>query len=81
MSDHDDVSSTTTSTLVYNSIQPQSQTLTSSTAIEQIKNHLQSGLSPLLQHQQYPPTQHVIQTSSTNMNDSRLNVKMSTFRY
>jgi len=86
MSDHDDVSSTTTSTLVYNSMEPELETLTSSTAIQKIKRDLKSAVSPLFQHQlilsqQYPSSQHVIQTSSTNMNDSRLNMNMSTIRY
>jgi hypothetical protein len=85
MSDHDDVSSTTTSTLVYNSMESELETLTSSTAIQKIKRDLKSAVSPL-QHQlilsqQYPSSQHVIQTSSTNMNDSRLNMNMSTIRY
>jgi hypothetical protein len=78
--DHNNVSSTTT-TVIYNSIQPQSRRPSSPAAIQRIKTQLKSQLPLMLPHQQYLSSQHVMQTPSTNMNDSRLDTKMSTIRY
>jgi hypothetical protein len=81
--DHDDVSSTTTTTVVYNSNQPQLQTLTPPTTNQNMKNGLKPPSSSTFRfqpplNQPYLPSQHVIQTPSTIMNDSRLNMQMST---
>ena len=86
--DHNDVSSmTTTTTVVYNPLQPQYQQAPSSSEIEKIekieriKSHLQSPF-PCHYPQQPPsnpsylPPQHVIQAPSCTPNDVRLNMKM-----
>ncbi|CAF1403895.1 unnamed protein product [Adineta steineri] len=86
--DHNDVSSTTTSgfhdvTQSHSQLQIQSPVLsTSDLAIQQIKNDLKSQLTPILPRQstfnpQYLSPQHVIQTPSSNMNDSRIPMPIS----
>lgn len=82
--DHNDVSSmTTTTTVVYNSLQPQHQT-SSSIAIQKIKSELQSQLSmfrrPPPLNQSYLSPQHVIQAPSNDFNDSRLDMNVLTIK-
>jgi hypothetical protein len=78
--DHNDVSSTT-STVVFNTMQPQSSA-SHTTYQQQLTNNLNSQLSPTLRRQpSYLLSQHVIQTPPPNMNDPRLNMQMSTIRY
>ncbi len=84
--DHNDVLATTTTTVLYNPGQPQLQRSTSPTRIQQIKRDLISQLSPIILrqptlNQQYLPSQHIVQTSSTNMNDPRSNMPKPTIRY
>ena len=82
--DHNDVSSmTTTTTVVYNSLQPQHQT-SQSIAIQKIKSELQSQLPmfrrPTPLNQSYLSPQHVIQAPSNDFNDSRLDMNLLTIK-
>ena len=84
--DPKDVSLTTTTTVVYNSVQPPPQTSTSPTINQQTKTESNHQLSPIMYrhqtgtNQQYLSPQHVIQTPSTNMNETRLNMQIPTIR-
>jgi hypothetical protein len=88
INDRNDVVSTTTTTVVYNSIPSRLQTSSSSslTEIQKIKKDLQSpflpnhGLRPTI-NQQYLSSQHVIHTPLPSMNDSRLDTKTLRIRY
>ncbi|CAF2735624.1 unnamed protein product [Rotaria sp. Silwood2] len=77
--DQNDVSSTTP-TEVYNGIQ--SQPVPSSTVIQSIGNQSQSQLIPNCRYQntmnqQYSLDQHVMHASSSNLNDSQLDIQMT----